>query len=114
MGRTAIRLLPKLQRRLTTLGENIRLARLRRRFSAALVAERAGISRPTLRAIERGDPNVSMGAYATVLLCLGLDSDLDGISRDDTLGQKLRDAELTTPRRAPRRKPALTAEGQTP
>ena len=55
MGREKQHLLPSLQRLLSQLGENIRFARLRRRFSATLVAERAGISRNTLRSIERGN-----------------------------------------------------------
>ena len=102
MGRTTITPLPSLQRRLTEVGENLRLARLRRRFSAAIVAERAGISRPTLRAIEQGNPSVSFGAYASVLFCLGLESDLSLLGRDDLLGRKLQDANLTVKRRAPR------------
>ena len=88
---------------MTAVGENLRLARLRRKFSAALVAERAGITPPTLRAIERGDPSVSFGAVATVLFCLGLEADLEFLARDDELGRKLQDAELTPKLRAPRR-----------
>ena len=105
MGRTTITPLPSLQRRLTAVGENLRLARLRRRFSSTQVAERAGISRPTLRAVERGDPSVSFGAYASVLFCLGLEQDLETLASDDELGRKLQDAELTVKRRAPRRPP---------
>jgi transcriptional regulator with XRE-family HTH domain len=103
MARTTVTPLPALQRRLTAVGENLRLARLRRRLSATQVAERAGITRPTLRAIERGAPSVSFGAYATVLFCLGLEKDLEMLAHDDELGRKLQDAELTVKRRAPRR-----------
>ncbi len=109
MGRKSLSLLPSLQKRLTALGENIKLARLRRRLTTVQVSERAGISRPTLVQIERGDPNVAMGAYANVLLCLGMDGDLDAVARDDALGQKLQDARLPVGRRAPRRpRPRVT------
>ena len=104
MGREKSIILPSLRRVLTELGENIRLARLRRRFSAAIVAERAGISRNTLRAIEHGDPSVTFGAYANTLLSLGLEKDLKLIARDDELGRKLQDANLPIKARAPRRK----------
>jgi transcriptional regulator with XRE-family HTH domain len=114
MGRTTITPLPSLQRRLTTVGENLRLARLRRKLSATQVAERAGITRPTLRAIERGDTSVSFGAYASVLFCLGLEQDLEALARDDELGRKLQDAELTLKRRAPRRPRAATESRETP
>lgn len=106
MGRKKSVLLPSLQRVLTELGENIHYARLRRCFSAAIVAERAGISRNTLRGIERGDPNVSFGAYANVLLCLGLEKDLQKIAKDDILGRKLQDAGLPLKARAPKIKKA--------
>jgi transcriptional regulator with XRE-family HTH domain len=102
MGRQSKTLFPSLQRLLAGLGENIRLARLRRKFSAALVSERAGISRNTLRAIEHGDPNVTFGAYVNVLLCLGLEKDLQLIAKDDELGRKLQDANLPIKARAPR------------
>ncbi len=94
---------PAVKRLLNGLGENIKLARLRRGFSAQLVADRAGMSRTTLAAIERGEPGVTLGAYANVLHSLGLHGDLALIGRDDDLGRKLQDAALTTPRRAPRR-----------
>ncbi len=102
MGRKKRIILPRLQRILHGLGENIHLARLRRKFSAAMVAERASIAPNTLRAIERGDPRVSFGAYVNVLLCLGLEKDLSLIARDDELGRKLQDADLSTKARAPR------------
>ena len=98
----SIVVMPSLQRRLRGLGENIHLARLRRRLSAAQVAERAGLSRQTLSAIEHGDSSVTIGSYASVLLVLGLDSDLTLVAADDVLGRKLQEAELTVKKRAPR------------
>jgi transcriptional regulator with XRE-family HTH domain len=86
------------------MGENIRLARLRRKFSAEMVAQRAGIARNTLRAIERGDASVTFSAYANVLLCLGLEKDLRLIAHDDELGWKLQDADLPIKARAPKLK----------
>ena len=94
MGRKALTLLPTVRARLAEVGANIKLARLRRGLHASLVAERAGIARPTLYAIEQGNPRVSAGNYATVLFVLGLDKDLEGIARDDELGRKLQDAGL--------------------
>ena len=102
MARTKIITTPALERLFYQMGENIRLARLRRRFSASIVAERAGISRNTLRAIEHGDPSVTFGAYANVLFSLGLEKDLGLIARDDDLGRKLQDAGLPTRARAPK------------
>ncbi len=104
MAKTAPPILPALKRHLQELGENIRLARLRRGYSAELTAERVGISRPTLRAIERGDGSVSMGAYACVLQTLGLEKSLNGVARDDELGRKLQDLNVKIRRRAPRLK----------
>ena len=97
---------PSIQRLLRDLGENIRLARLRRGFSMKLVAERAGMSRTTLRSIERGEAGVTLGAYANALHSLGLHEDLALIARDDELGRKLQDAELPTRKRAPKRPPS--------
>lgn len=79
---------------LAELGDNIRLARLRRRLPATLVAQRAGIARETLAAIERGSPAVSAGNYATVLFVLGLEKDIGQVARDDEMGRKLQDAKL--------------------
>lgn len=96
-------LMPSLKKILEELGENIKLARLRRKLSAEQVAERANISRPTLLSIEKGIPGVAMGAYAQVLFVLGLEKDLLKLAVDDVLGRKLQDAELVVKERAPRK-----------
>ncbi len=113
MGRKTLIPLPSLKKRMDAFGENIRLARLRRAITLAQLAERAGITSPTLRAIERGDGAVSFGAYANVLFCLGLDKDLEALAKDDTLGRKLQDINLTLKKRPPRRSKSLLNVEQT-
>lgn len=103
MARKTTVQMPALRRLLHQLGDNIRAARLRRKLSAQLVAERAGMTRTTLRAVERGEAGVTIGAYANVLHSLGLEKDLSLIARDDVLGRKLQDAGLPTRARTPRR-----------
>ncbi len=95
-------LLPRAQKPISALGENIKLARLRRKFSAEQVAERANISRPTLVSIEKGNPNVTIGAYVKVLTVLGLENDIIEVAKDDHLGRRLQDAKLLVRERAPR------------
>jgi transcriptional regulator with XRE-family HTH domain len=107
-------LLPRLQQLLARRGENIRLARLRRKLSAALVAERAGISRNTLHAIEQGIATVSMGAYLQVLFVLGLEQSISQVANDDALGRKLQDAGLGIRARAPKQKPQQQPENNKP
>ena len=85
---------PKQQQILNLLGENIKLARKRRQLTQKLVSERTGISRVTLRKIEKGDPTVSLGHYLSVLGVLGLADDLSKVALDDELGRKLQDAKL--------------------
>ena len=104
MKRTKYALLPRLTKILEGLGEDIKLARLRRRLSAGQVAERSGISRSTLWQIEKGLPNVSMGYYAQVLFVLGLEKNLSTMAADDVLGRKLQDAAILVKKRAPKRK----------
>jgi transcriptional regulator with XRE-family HTH domain len=95
-------LLPRAQKTISVLGENIKLARLRRKFSSEQVAERADISRPTLVSIEKGNPNVTIGAYVKVLFVMGLGEDILEVAKDDKLGRKLQDANLITKKRAPK------------
>lgn len=97
-------LLPKAKRIMAQLGENIKLARLRRRLSAEQVAERAGISRSTLNFIEKGYEGVSIGYYLNVLNVLGLEQDFLLLAKDDILGRKLQDANLSVKERAPKKK----------
>lgn len=96
-------LLPSIQKLLYEFGENIKLARLRRKLSAEQVAERANISRKTLWAVETGSPGVGIGTYAQVLFVLGLEKDLLKVAKDDALGRKLQDAELVVKERSPKK-----------
>jgi len=89
-------LLPTAEKVLRELGENIKLARKRRRLSEIQVAGRANIARSTLQLIEKGVPGVSMSAYLQVLFVMGLEKDLLKIASDDPLGRKLQDAGLLT------------------
>ena len=93
--------LPSEQRLLVGLGERLRLARQRRKFSMALVAERAGLSRVTLHRIEKGDAAVTLGSYLRVMMVLGLDRDLGLLAKDDELGRRLQDLELPKQRSTP-------------
>jgi transcriptional regulator with XRE-family HTH domain len=104
MKKRADSILPSLGRILSGVGEKLKAARLRRRYSAEMVAQRAGIARDTLSRIERGDPGVSFGNYARVMQALRLEQDMNLLAANDELGRKLQDAELGVPARAPRRK----------
>jgi len=96
-------LLPKHKRILEGLGEKLRLARLRRKLSAAKVAERAGISRNTLYLLEKGGSSTSIATLFQVLVVLGLENDFSKLAGDDQLGRRIEDAKLASPRRrAPR------------
>lgn len=105
MGRKAVIVMPQTQKVLSQMGEQIRLARLRRHLPSELVAERAGVSRQTVTAIEKGSISVAIGAYAAVLHALGgLEQDLLLIAKDDDLGRKLQDLDLPQRQRAPRQR----------
>lgn len=104
MSKKAAVIMPRTRHVLGQMGEHIKLARLRRKLSAELVAERAGISRQTLNSIEKGIATVSIGSYAAVLHALnGLDADLLLVAKEDEFGRKLQDLGLITKRRAPKK-----------
>jgi len=92
----ASRLPIPIKRALNTLGNDIRNARRRRRIPSALLAERASISRTTLVKIEKGEPGVSLGAYASVLMSLGLIERLSSLadSKQDEIGLMLEEERL--------------------
>jgi transcriptional regulator with XRE-family HTH domain len=113
MARSIAPLLPDALDRLAQLGERLRLARRRRKLSAALVAERAGMSRVTLGAVEKGLPGVTIGAYLAVMQVLGLDAGLARMAQEDPLGRELQDAALQ-PKRHRGNAPSLPRAGAAP
>jgi len=105
MSKKTVVIMPSTEKILEKMGEQIKLARLRRNLPTELVAERAGISRATLWAVERGAPTVAIGTYAAVLHALGgMDKDLELIAKNDEFGRRLQDLNLQTPKRAKRGK----------
>lgn len=85
---------PDSQKALAILGENITLACKRRGYSQSLIAERTGLSRLTIRKIQKGDATVSIGHYVAVLSVLGMVEDFTKVASDDELGRKLQDIKL--------------------
>ena len=98
-----VRLLPKESKILERLGENIKLARLRRKLTTAQVSKRANIARSTLWHVEKGSEHIGIGIFLQVLSVLGLANDLLKIAEDDLLGRKLQDARLSIKKRAPKK-----------
>lgn len=104
MKKAEYNIMPSTEKILKIMGEQIKLARLRRDLSAELVAERAGISRASLWKVESGNPAVAMGIYAAVLHALGnMDKDLELVAKDDEMGRQMQDLNLLTRKRASRR-----------
>lgn len=100
MANKTAALLPSTSRLLVDFGERLKLARLRRRLTAKLVAERAGMSVMTLRSLEAGGAGVTIGAYVSVMQVLGLVQDIAKLAGDDPVGRQLQDAQMFS-RRAP-------------
>ena len=90
----------KLQQKMQIVGEQIKLARLRRDLSIAQVAERATCSPLTVMRIEKGASTVSIGIYLRVLYALQLDDDILCLAKDDELGRNLQDLNLKPRERA--------------
>ncbi len=104
MKKSPYNIMPATEKTLETMGEQIKLARLRRNLSVELVAERAGVSRTSVWKVEKGDPSVAMGIYASVLHALNnMDNDLLLIAKDDAMGRKMQDLNLITRKRAKRK-----------
>lgn len=90
----------KLEQKMQVVGEQIRLARLRRNLSVAQVAERATCSPMTISRVEKGTPTVAIGIYLRVLYALQLDDDILALAKDDALGRVLQDLNLQPRERA--------------
>ena len=104
MKKVSYNILPATEEILKTMGEQIKLARLRRNLSVELVAARAGISRTSLWKVEKGSPSVAIGIYAAVLHALNnMDKDLLLVAKDDIMGRKIQDLNLPVRKRAPRK-----------
>ena len=106
-GRSEYALPLPVRRALRKLGRDIRDARLRRRIPAAVLAERASISRATLHKLEKGQPGVSVGIVATVLFALGMSERLAELAdvRHDEQGLALDEERLPQRIRRKRRPP---------
>ena len=88
---------PQEQALLNQLGSRMKLARLRRKLSNAVVAQRASMSRSSVYKVEAGDPGATIGTYLRVLAVLGLEADFNGLAADDRVGRKLQDLALKAP-----------------
>ncbi|HTI69591.1 MAG TPA: hypothetical protein VMF06_06480 [Candidatus Limnocylindria bacterium] len=87
---------PQTRRALTKLGQDVATARRKRHFTVAMMVERMGVSTNTYRGVERGDPTVTMGAYAMALFVLGFGTALGDVidPKRDNVGLQLDEARL--------------------
>jgi hypothetical protein len=112
-ARSSSRIPIPVNRALRKLGHDIRDARRRRRIPVAIMAQRASISRMTLNKVEKGDPGVSAGTYATVLFSLGMIDRLADVAdpRHDSVGLELEEEHLPERIRLSRRQKPAKPEG---
>jgi DNA-binding XRE family transcriptional regulator len=94
---------PQARRQVVALGKRLRAARLRRKMTQPMLAERVGISVPTLGKLEAGDPSTSLATMLRVLAVLGMAADIDLLAAQDALGRSLQDNELKRPSPKPPR-----------
>ena len=100
----------KLEQKMQTVGEQIKLARLRRNLSVVQVAERATCSPLTVSRIEKGTPTVAIGIYLRVLYALQLDDDILLLAKKDEMGRALQDLALKHRERTKQREPSSSLE----
>lgn len=90
------------KRHIRKVGEDLRIARLRRRLPMEVVANRAHVTRNTLARVEKGDPAVSFGIYASVMQALNLIERLPDLAADDHVGVEMANEQLPKRIRAKR------------
>jgi transcriptional regulator with XRE-family HTH domain len=88
---------PQSRRQIVALGKRLRAARLRRKMTQPMLAERVGVSVPTIGKLEDGDPSTSLATMLRVLTVLGMAADIDLLAAQDTVGRSLQDSELKRP-----------------
>lgn len=102
MSKKSLEISPETEEILAKMGEQIKLARLRRRIPAEMLAYKAGISRTTLWSVEKGSPSVAIGIYAAVLHVMdNMDQDFLNVAKDDEMGRRFQNKNLLLTR-APR------------
>lgn len=97
---TATTMPRRVAKNLAIVGEQIRLARLRRDLSIAEIAERATCSELTVMRVEKGLPTVAIGIYMRILFAMDLDESVLFLAKDDELGRTLQDLQLKERKRA--------------
>lgn len=85
---------PRARRQIKALGTRLRAARMRRQMTQEVLAERVGVSIPTIGKLESGDPSTSLATVLRALAALGLGDDIDLIAAEDALGRELQDSAL--------------------